>query len=408
MKYSKFIALLFCSSSLFAQNLEFDANRIIYFQDSDYNYNSAETKVVNKSGQDLLGSYTFPLQFSEDGNELTISNSAVNHHRMLAVNSNRKVIYILETKGALNKGDKNIALEDLPEGNYVNVFYYKKTGILEPAYRFPVAFNPTAISLDPSEKYLAISSETGGNEVVVYELDDFGKPIRNVPRVNFFESGAVTDVVWHPKNDFILFVRKESKDLGLVKVVKDKGSIIRLEQYGDVVKFDGNPNSAIFSKDGKHIFVLDEGSNNSNGQVFLIKLNLENDGKHALLSKVDVEENPSQISIHPNGENLLVANSKQSFSEKSFGNSSLTVLNFKNDLLSFNSRFDLVGILPSQVKFDKSGKNFMISFFQTKAYGRKMGAINFYKFTSGSKSTITKQDTQINLPAGVHHIEVLP
>lgn len=207
----------------------------------------------------------------------------------------------------------------------------------------------------------------------------------------------------------MVFIRKEAKELGLIRIVRDRSIIIRLEQFGDVVKFEGNPVSGAFSKDGNSFFVLDEGDaeKGEKGKVFQLRLSLEAEGTHALLSKAEVEESPSQLVVHPNGENIVVTNSKKSTTENGFGVSSLSVLVFKNETLENKLTLALEGVKPTQVRFDRSGRNMIVGFFQSKDYGKPLSAVTFYKFSGGVNPKVEKQPLGLNLSSGLHYLEVI-
>lgn len=411
MKLQKVILLCSLSGLLQAQTPEFDAKGILYFQDGDFNSDSYFTKKVSKAGTDWVGAFTFPLKFNEAQrpSEQSISNSAIDNHRISAIRNDKKIAYVLETRGILDKNARDVSLDNLPFGGFVSVLSIGNLQNLRPEYRFPVSNNPTAISLDYSNKYLSISTSYPGGEIQIFELDNLGKPLRLLPKIFNLEPGVVTDVLWHPTKDYLVFLKKDTKELGVVRIVKDKNTIIRLEQFGDVVKFEGQPTSAVFSKDGKNLFVLDKGDPETgvNGKVFLVKLSFETDGNHVLMSKADVEENPSYITLHPNGENLIVTNTQSSFKPTSLAKSSLSVLSFKNGVFENKLNYPIDGILPSEVTFDKTGRNFALSCFQTKAFGKPIGNITFYKFTAGNAPKIEKQEALINIPSGVHKVEVI-
>ena len=212
----------------------------------------------------------------------------------------------------------------------------------------------------------------------------------------------MNDLVWHPSHDYLVFIRKEDKEVGLIRVVRDKQLIIRLEQVGSVIKFEGSPMAGIFSKDGRSLFVLDKGdaANQIPGKVFQVRLSLEEEGGHVLLSKADVGFNPLHISVNPAGDYLFVSNLGRERDE----NGSVSVLSFKNGNLMANHLLLLEGFFPSRVIFDKNGKNFGVACFQSRTYGKPMGNICFYRF-SGEK--IEKQAASILVPSGVHYMEAL-
>lgn len=404
MNWRRFIILFLFSGKLSAQTPDFDAKGVFYFQDSDFNADSYSTKKITKSGIDLVGVFTFPLKYGESRqpSEQNISNSVIDNHRIAAFRSDKKIAYVLETRGTLPKGVRETGLAELPGGSYVSVMKIADLHGLKPDYRFPVAENPTSVSLDPSHKYLAVSSVNTGNEIQIFELDDFGKPVRVLPQVLHLEGGAVHDLIWHPSKDFLVFIRKEDKEMGLIKVVRDKNNIIRLEQVGEMVRFEGTPVAGMFSKDGKSFFVLDQGdtANRIPGKVFQVRISLEEEGRHVLLTKTDVGFNPIHISMNPAGDHLFVSNRGRADQE----NASVSVLSFKNETLEAKTELALDGILPTQVRFDKGGKNFSVGCFQSRTFGKPMGNICFYRFSGGK---IEKQAGSILVPAGIHYLEVL-
>lgn len=403
MNWRRLIVLFLFSGKLSAQAPDFDAKGIFYFQDSDFNADSYSTQKVSKSGIDLVGVFTFPLKYQESRqpSEQSISNSVLDNHRMAAIRPDRKIAYVLETRGPLLRSAKDAGLSELPAGSYVSVMKIGDLHGLKPDYRFPVAENPTSVSLDPSHKYLSVSSTNTGNEIQIFELDDFGKPIRLLPHVLHLEGGAVNDLIWHPSKDYIVFIRKEEKEMGLIKVVRDKSNIIRLEQVGEMVKFEGSPVAGLFSKDGKSLFVLDQGDapNRIPGKVFLVKLSLEEEGKHVLMTKADVGYNPLHISLNPAGDHLFVSNRGRAEE-----NASVSILPVKNENLESATELRLDGLLPTPVRFDKGGKNFSVGCFQSQSFGKPMGNVLFYRFSGGR---VEKQTGSILVPAGIHYLEVL-
>ncbi len=362
---------LILSVSTFAQAPDFDAKGLFYLQD----------------GQDKLGYFALPLklQDSRHPSEIGISNSIENNHRIIGLKA--KSVYILETKGQ-KQG------EEYAPGTYVSVVKLQDHQ-LRPDYRFPVAENPTSLSFDPSQHYLTISSTTAGNEIQIFELDDFGKPIRLLPGVLHMEGGAINDLIWHPNKQYLAFIRKEDKELGLIRVVWDKNRIIRLEQVGELTKFEGVPSQGAFSKDGKSFFLLDEGDDHRKGQIFVIRLSQDDSGKHQLISRIDVGFQPRQLSLHPSGDYLGVTHGKVE--------AMVSIFSFKNESLEFRSEITTDGLQPASLKWDKNGKNLAISCAYTKQFGKPIGQIYFYKFSSGK---LEKQSGSVVMNAGIHQMEV--
>ncbi|MCP9765862.1 hypothetical protein EGI31_23245 [Lacihabitans soyangensis] len=415
-----FLFLFFSCCSVSAQTLTFDAKGLIYLQDSDFGTFSYATKKIDKVGLDKMGAFMFPLQYEDSYNnsEQIVSNSVIDNFKSIAIKSDNRLCYVLETKGALKKDEKSASFAGLPDGGYVSVVDISNLRNLKPDYRFPVALNPKAIALNKTNEYLAVASEGYNQELQIFELNEFGKPIRVIAKPSQLANGPISDVIWHPKEDFLAYIKQDTREIGLVKIIKDGPTqkIIRLELTGSTIKLDGMPKSGTFTKDGKFFLALDTnnpmGLETNNGQVFVIKFNLEENGSHSLISKAFVEDNPTSIALHPDGNSLVVVNAKKSFdypiNDRNSGKSSLSVLNLTAEgNLSNRGNIALEGILPAGVAFDKTGKNFAISFFQYLNFGKPSAGIDFFRFFGGQNPRIEKQTSRIITNKGMHYLKVI-
>ncbi len=415
-----FLFLLISCCSVSAQSINFDAKGLIYLQDSDFGSFSYTTKKIDKVGLDKIGAYMFPLEYEDSYNnsEQIVSNSVIDNFKSIALKSDNRLCYVLESKGPLKKDEKAASFTGLPDGGYVSVIDISNLRNLKPDYRFPVALNPKAIALSKNNEYLAVASEGYNQELQIFELNEFGKPIRVIAKPSQMSNGAVSDVIWHPKEDFLVYIKQDTREIGLVKIIKDGPTqkIIRLEQTGSTIKLDGIPKTGLFTSNGKYFLVLDTHNPISaeavNGQVFVIKFNLEDQGSHSLISKAYVEENPTAITVNPEGNIVLVTNAKKSFeypiNERTTGKSSLSVLDLSSDgTLTNKNNLLRNGILPSGLSFDKTGKNFAISFFQYLDFGKPSAGIDFYKFSAGLNPKVEKQASRINTSKGIHFLKVI-
>jgi 6-phosphogluconolactonase (cycloisomerase 2 family) len=424
MKKKVLILLLFGLNNSYSQSLTFDAKGLLFLSDADFNVKQIINGTTNRNNGnvDKLGGFMFPLSLDESQqfSEETISNSVFSNSKAIAVKSDNRIAYILETKGSYKKDDlsKTLNKENLPDGGYVSVADISNLRNLKPDYRFPVAANPMAISLNKNNEYLAVASEAYKQELQVFELNEFGKPIRVIQKPSMLENGAITDVEWHPSGDFLAYIKKGTKEIGLIKVIKDGPTqkIIRLELHGNTLKLEGLPKMGKFSKDGKYFFVLDSKNeigdpNVQKGQVFVIKFNLDEQGNHFLISKVDVEENPADLAVHPDGTTFAVSNIKRSHdfsNSKIINKSSISFLKLNSEGgLNLVSNVDIEGIMPQSIVFDKTGKNVAVACVQFYNFGKPMGGITFYKFQNGQVPKIEKQTSNFFNNTGLHHLKVI-
>jgi 6-phosphogluconolactonase (cycloisomerase 2 family) len=415
-----FILLLISAFSVSAQNISFDAKGLLYLQDSDFGSFSYSTKKFDKIGTDKMGAFMFPLQYEDSytNSEQIVSNSVLDNFKSIVLKSDNRLCYVIESKGALKKDEKAVSFAGLPDGGYVSVVDISNLRNIKPDYRFPVALNPKSLALNKTNEYLAVAAEGYNQELQIFELNEFGKPIRVIAKPTAMGNGAISDVIWHPSQDFLVYLKQDSKEIGLIKIVKDGPTqkIIRLEQSGSTIKLDGFPKSGSFSKDGKYFLVLD--ANNAistetgNGQVFVVKFNLDETGSHSLISKAFVEENPTAMAIHPDGNSILVVNAKRSFdypiNDRNTGRSSISVLSLASDGTLVNkNNVALDGILPAGIGFDKTGKNFAVSLFQYLNFGKPTAGIDFFKFTNGTNPRVEKQAGRIITSKGIHFLKVI-
>jgi WD40 repeat protein len=422
----KSLLLLFVCQVSFGQQINFNAKGLLFLQDSDFNYYSGTSGQIVKSRNniDKIGAVLFPLKYesAKEISEESVSNSVFYNQKAIAVRSDGRICYVLESKGGIKRDylEAQNNVKDLPEGNYVSVVEISNLSKLKPDYRFPVGLNPTAISLSKDDQYLAVSSEAYNQELQVLELNEFGKPIRIISKPNLFGNGKISDITWHPSGDFLVYIKQETKEVGLIKVVRDGPTkkIVRLETHGNTLKMEGLPQSGQFTADGKYYLLLDKKQeintkdNAKKGEVFVIKFNLEDQANHFLISKVEIQENPTAMAIHPEGNWVLVANAKGSsdypVSIKS-NQYSISVLNLNSGgNITTKATVDAEGMLPSSIVFDKNGQNAAVSIFENLNFGKNFGSIDFFKFNvSGSTPKLEKQSNRIFTETGIHYLKVI-
>lgn len=425
MKKSLLITLLI-SFKCISQNINFEAKGILYLSDSDFNSFSYSTDLIekDKNSTDKIGSFQFPLTYEDSYNnsEKVVSNSALKCHKQMVLSSNNRTCYVLETLGSQKKNDanKSFRIKDLAEGSYVSVVDVSNLRGLKADYKFQVGLNPHCIALNKTNEYLAVGAEGYNQELQVFELDGLGKPIRLLQKPSLIGNGVVSDVVWHPTLDYIAFIKSESKEVGLLRIIRDNSTqkIIRIELAGNTIKMEGVPITGLFSKDGKYFYVIDKKNQiNQNysqdkGLLFSIKFNYEDPLAHALLSKIELDVNPVSMLIHPDGQSLVVNNIKRSFeypyNDRNTGKSSLSLVQLLPDGNIINkANISLDGIMCLGMGFDKTGKNLAVSSFQSMTYGKASGEINFYKYISGVNIQIEKQVYKVHTNKGIHSIKII-
>ncbi len=303
MKNIFILSLLFlwtCPPS-FSQEIRFNSKAISILSDAEM---SASTFIhgklsKEKGSKDVYSIIQFPIPIDEDElNSTVASNAALNLGKSVAIAPKYNYAYISENYGNINDNQKesNLSSKDLPSGAFISVIDLKDLKNPKLLYKFPSGKNPISIDISPNNEYLAVSSEEYGKEFQILELDDAGKPIRIINKPSNFPTGRISDVSWHPSGNFIAFVMEETKNVGLIKVTRDgpTGKIIRLNTMGQLLNVGNYPKSGKFTADGKYYLVHDtsidlkksfEASANTQGNIFVIKFNLDGGNDHFLISK---------------------------------------------------------------------------------------------------------------------------
>lgn len=423
---SLFILGLFFNNS-FGQNITFDAKGLVFLSDADMSAFSLIDGKLRKTENsvDQISTLTFPLTY---GNADQIksdkaSNSVLESKSNIVISGDQKLAYILETKGETSFDTQSFedVFAHFPAGKYATVVNIENLSQPKSLYRFPIGENPTSIAIDIKNEYLAVTCEEYGKEIQLFELDAAGKPQRIIKKPVNLPPGRIVDLVWHSSGDYLAYINQDEAEVGIIHVLRDgpTSRIIRLETVGDPVHLGGLPSLGKFTPDGKYFLLLDKKKELNNqdsdvkGELFVIHFNLENqDGKHYLLAKAEVGENPLAFDIHPEGNYVLVNNLEHSFyspeSNRGSGESSLSVLHLNFDGSIENiKKFPIMGILPASTVFDKSGHNIAYSIYQYLTFGYSFGGIEFLKFSPLSKEILTHQKGKIYVPRGINSLKVI-
>ncbi len=421
----KVSCLLLLTTPALAQNITFDAKGMLFLTDSDMSpFAIMDGNLRKVSGtEDKVSTFTFPLHYGA-GDQIQsdfASNSLFSGNKEVSITSDQKIAYLLESKGEVPKEVNNYEdiYADFPDGQYVTVADITNLKKPKSLYRFPVAANPTNLQLDPSNEYLAVTCDAYNKEIQIFELDKTGKPIRIIKKPANLTPGRITDLVWHPSGDFLVYLNSDTQELGIIKAMKDgpTGQIFRLDLFGNTLKIGGNPKMGIFTPDGRYFLLLDskkeisDESNSQKGELYVVKLNLDSpEGNHYLLSKAEVDENPIGIAIHPEGNFILVNNIKRSFypPEKSNVSAQASVsvlsLNFDGSIQKLEDQ-PIEGVFPSAVVFDKTGNNVAVAISQYLTFGYSFGGIEFFRFNSKAKKHLEVQRGKIYVPTGIHGLK---
>ncbi len=428
MKKIFIFLLTLASLQTFSQKLSFDAKGILAISDADMAASAfVDGKLFKEKGiRDVLSTVKLPIEkYADEVKNTVVSNSALNIGKGMVVSPTRNIVYVVETRGSTpdNVTELRTINSEFPAGGFISVIDLSDLNQPKVLYKFPTGRNPVALDISPNGEYLALCSEEYGKELQVLELDTAGKPIRIINKPQDFPSGRVTDITWHPNNNFLAYTMEDSKEVGLVKVTRDGPTtkIIRLDLIGRPLKVGNLPGSGQFSPDGKYYLVPDlktiignksESNGNETCEMFVIKFNLEATSEHFLITKAKIGETATGFAISPDGSLVAVANARKSYLpwENAAENkkSSISLLKLSSDgLLNNVGEYEFEGILPKNITFDKSGENIAITVFDYFNFGKHFGGIEFWKVKNGDKPTLQKQDFKLFMPRGCHNIQII-
>lgn len=422
-----FISLFFSPFVLLSQTINFDAKAILYLNDADMSPYSIVDGNLRKSPntKDQLSLLSFPLSYgsADQIKSIHTSNSLLSYGETICLRSDEQMAYVVETKSETDPAINYIAniRNDFPAGEYVTVVSLKDPKNPKAMYRFPVGNNPSSLDLDASNKNLIVCSSEYNQELRVFELDEEGKPVRIIPKPKNFAEGRISYAEWHSSGKYIIYINRDAQEVGIIEVLKDgpSGQIIRLEPRGTPVKIEGMPTLGGFTPDQRYFLVLDvnndylaEPKNKTQGKLFVLKFNLEEDTETAyLLSKIEVGSHPQSFAVHPDGNYIAVCNVEDSFQPPNSMNNnkgSISILKLDiNGTIKSLGNIAVDGVFPSSACFDKPGNNLAVSISQFVNYGYSFGGLNFYKFTPDKSSPLEIQKGKVFLPAGVHSIKAL-
>ena len=428
MKKILFSILSLATTLAYSQKLSFEAKGIISISDADMAASAfVDGKLFKERGtKDFMSIVKLPIdKYSDEIKSLVVSNSAINSAKSIVISPNHPIAYVVETRGTTPETITEVRniYTGLPAGGFISVIDISDLSQPKIMYKFPTGKNPTAINISPNGEYLALCSEEDGKELQLLELDPTGKPIRIINKPQGFQAGKISDITWHPNNNFLVFTMEDSKEVGLLKVTRDgpTNKIIRLDIVGRTLKVGSLPSSGQFTTDGKYYLVLDMKSNIANklesgsddfGDLFVIKFNLEGKSEHYLITKTKIGETPTSFAISPDGSLVAVTNAKKSYfpwnSNESSKKASISLLKLSTDgSLNNVAEYEFDGILPKNIVFDRTGENIAVTVFDYFNFGKHFGGLEFWKVKNGENPSLQKQDFKLFMPRGSHAFQIV-
>ena len=413
MRLTLGMALLSASAAIAQKpTIEFNARGILALSDGDMAASAVvDGKLMKEVGvKDALSVYPLPLKLGQEIGSTALSNSAIGWSRTAAVMSDGRYAFVIETRAQTTdsvKTVKNVAT-DFPAGS--NLYIVDISNMAKPSTRrVSVGKNPLAVDMLGSN--MLITSEETAKELRMFEIGAGGLPTRNVPIALNLQNARATDVTWHPEGEFIAITVEETKEIWLYKAKRNpQGKIATFEAFGTPAKLTGKPGLGSFTPDGSLFIVSDLA-----GELVAIQFNTTaadpKTAEHKVVAQTPVAAGVESFAISPDGALIVTANKANSAQpwEGSVGKAGVSLLSLAKDGKATKvADYEIDGIAPESIIFDKSGDNVAVSVFEYFDYGRRDGGIEFFKVNKGGAPSLTKQMAKISAPKGCHTVKLIP
>ncbi|RDB03277.1 WD40 repeat domain-containing protein [Runella aurantiaca] len=411
------MALLSVTTALAQKpTIEFNARGILALSDGDMAASaSVDGKLLKQVGvKDALTVYPLPLKLGQDIGSSPVPNSAFGWTRNATITSDGRYAYVIESRAQTTDSLKTVkSIAELPSG--INMYIVDISNLAKPSARkVPVGKNPTAVDMLGSN--LLITSEETGKELRLFEIGAGGLPTRNVPIALNLQNARATDVTWHPDGEFVAITVEETKEIWLFKAKRNaQNKIATFEPFGTPAKITGKPGPGAFTPDGTLFIVSDLKDGSAASELTAIQFNTTAEdpktAEHKVLGSTAVGIGAESFSISPDGTTIVTANKNASAQpwEGSVGKATLSLLTLAKDgKMAKVADYDLDGIAPESVIFDKTGDNLAVSLYEYFDYGNRDGGIEFFKVTKGGTPALTKQLAKISAPKGCYTVKIIP
>jgi len=417
MRLTLGVALLSASTAI-AQTptINFNARGILALSDGDMAASAVvDGKLLKEIGvKDALTVYPLPLKLGQEIGSSPVPNSAIGWSRTAAVTSDGRFAFVIETRGQTAdsaKVMKDIAT-DFPAGSTMYIVDISNMG-KPSARKAPVGKNPLAVDMLGSN--LLITSEEPAKELRMFEIGPGGLPTRNLPIPLNLQNARATDVTWHPDGEFIAITMEETKEIWLYKAkLNAQSKIATFEPFGSPVKISGKPGPGSFTADGS-LFIVSDLKDGAAGELVAIQFNTTaadpKTAEHKIVAQTAVGSGVESFAISADGTMLVTANKGNSAQpwSGSIGKASVSLLTLAKDGKATKvADYDLDGIAPESIIFDKTGENVAVSVYEYFDYGQRSGGIEFFKVNKGGTPSLTKQMAKISAPKGCHTVKLIP
>jgi WD40 repeat protein len=375
-----------------------------------------------------------------DGDAVTsvpVSNSVIGWVTTHRRSPDGRFIYVAEIRGQAPAGTEQIVqpYANFPQGNLVTVVDTAQPTPVVVA-RINAGKNPGTLDVNPSGDLLAVGTDEAGAQIRLWNLENglpVGEPIDVAMPYPESNRPGVRAIRFDPSGNF-LAANLSDRAIGFFAVSRDPaGRVTGLTPHGNVVSPDGTTRvltEVEFTPDGRFLLVPDVQWGTQTtwpmlttkpGRLLSIRFDNSAAARHVIASSVEVGRSPEGMEVSPDGRFAVTVNMERSylpdmpglswiFGGKSASSLSLISIDPESGRLSARPTVRLPAILPEDVIFDATGRGLALAIYERPGDGRReRGFVDFWRIAGdGASARLERTTRSVQLPRGVHDLELLP
>lgn len=386
-----FLLILLSGSDLSAQQ------NLLLLSDADQ---TPQTFFTGKTEQkenvrDSLTVLQFDPTGTKSGGGILLSNSLTARGKIAAYDRERKVLYVIQTRGELADTVQIVEnlFTDLPTGKTIVAVDVSDPADLSPLDTLTVGRHPNSVALSPDGNFLAVTVEEKHSEILRIQLKPdgtFGNVFRH-PHAVYNQAGNIraTDIAWHPAGKHFAVILEEEKSLAFYKMIETSYGT-RSALLGAPVVVDSFPRRPRFSADGAFCYVLN--AENAAGKGEILGVKFDEGGNHDMSFTLETDFSPQNMTAV--GADLFAVTTRKSPTENE---AEILLLSFsaKNGF-TLQDRAQFSAKASSNLAFDaQSGRLFFVLHS-----GKGESALHFLQI--GADGKLSKSTKIIAVRSGVH------
>lgn len=421
-----------------AQAPNFSGSYIATISDGDFLASTYDDGKLPAPGvTDRLSIVPLPLNGKQEKiARINVSNSVIGAPYALALSSDSRTAFVVETLGAMPIGATR--REQLPPGN--RLVAINLADLSRPVVRsqITIAPKPETVHVHPNGELLAISTQTTGKEIILIPVragkfsksSEFSLQQLGIqPDPDRFQQGLyVSQVQWHPSGKYLAVNLDYRDEIAFFQLQSSPDTTLQLIPWGEPVKVGKDPFTGQFTPDGRFFLSSNWGRNfgvgvktleqrlpTTRGTVSAIQLAAVNtpaaEVRHRVVSTAIADNSPESLAISPDGSKVVTVNMRGTvfppnsprFTRQA--TLSLMTLDRTSGRLTKIDDYPFEGILPEGAAFDVSGNGLAVAVYDYFTPKPK-GGIEFWQVIQQPQLKLQRTGYVVDLDRGVHQVLV--